>query len=79
MDEVDSSASEEGAGMISVFMATGARLIGMNLVGTVIRIGALILQTFAFFFFFKKLSNNIAKQNFLSFVIAITDVSTSSQ
>lgn len=49
MDEVDSSASEEGAGMISVFMATGARLIGMNLVGTVMTIGALMLESFKSF------------------------------
>lgn len=46
MDEVDSSASEEMDGMISVFMAIGARLIGMNLVGTVMTIGALMLESF---------------------------------
>lgn len=55
IDEVDSSASEEGDGMISVFMATGARLIGMNLVGTVMTIGALMLASFENNSFFQKL------------------------
>lgn len=71
IDEVDSSASEEGAGMISVFMATGARLMGTNLVGTVMMIGALMLASFENSFF-QKLLNKLCKTKLiLSFVVAL--------